>query len=106
MSVNMIITFNVLCFPAGVEHALKLTLNTENYERTAGPHDTTGIKLLMTDQHEVPRVEDIGIALSTGIHAFVGISVMTVSLSTYYNRRRILKFNSVLRIITVPSIAF
>ena len=44
-----------------------------------GPHDATGIKILTTDESEHPRVNEIGMAIPTGSHAFVGIGVVVVS---------------------------
>ena len=43
-----------------------------------GPHDANGIKLLATSLYEFPRVEEIGIAIPTGAHAFVGLGVLVV----------------------------
>ncbi len=65
-------------YAPGINHGLKLTLNTEQYESTAGPHDTNGIKMIATDQSDMPPVDEIGLAMSTGSHAFVAIGVVTV----------------------------
>ena len=48
-----------------------------------GPHDATGIKILTTDEYEHPRVNEIGMAIPTGSHAFVGIGVVVVSLKAF-----------------------
>jgi hypothetical protein len=62
----------------GAEHGLRLTLNAERYNAMPGPHDANGIKLLATSVSEFPRVEEIGIAIPTGAHAFVGLGVLVV----------------------------
>ena len=71
--------FVLFCFFSGSDHGLKLTLNAEQYEAMPGPHDATGIKILTTEESEHPRVNEIGMAIPTGSHAFVGLGVVVVS---------------------------
>ncbi|KAL5014523.1 hypothetical protein ScPMuIL_008793 [Solemya velum] len=63
----------------GAEHGLKLTLNVEQYEYMPGPHDAAGVKLLTHSPKEFPRVHDLGIAIPTGNHAFVGLQVIMIN---------------------------
>ncbi|XP_060575136.1 acid-sensing ion channel 2-like [Ruditapes philippinarum] len=63
---------------SGAEHGLRLTLNAERYDAMPGPHDANGIKILATSVSEFPRVEEIGIAIPTGAHAFVGLGVLVI----------------------------
>lgn len=65
--------------PSGVENGLRLTINVEQYEYMPGPHDSAGVKMLLHDDNEVPRVHALGQAVSTGSHVFVGVKVLTVS---------------------------
>ncbi|XP_045162528.2 uncharacterized protein LOC123527249 [Mercenaria mercenaria] len=63
---------------SGAEHGLRLTLNVERYNAMPGPHDANGIKLLATSESEFPRVEEIGLAIPAGAHAFVGLGVLVI----------------------------
>lgn len=47
-----------------------------------GPHDAAGVKLLTHSPKEFPRVHDLGIAIPTGNHAFVGLQVIMVILTS------------------------
>jgi len=64
----------------GSDHGLKLTLNIEQYEYMPGPFDAAGIKMLIHDQYEYPRVRELGISVPSGTHAFVGLQVVVVSI--------------------------
>ena len=54
----------------------------ETYEYMPGPHDTAGLKILLSDRTDVPQVRDLGQAIPIGAHAFVGTQVVEVQ----YNR--------------------
>ncbi|KAL4221396.1 hypothetical protein ACF0H5_019654 [Mactra antiquata] len=69
---------NITVTASGAKHGLRLTVNTEQYEAMPGPHDASGIKLLATSQPEFPRVEEVGMAIPTGSHAFVGLGVLVI----------------------------
>lgn len=62
----------------GVENGLKLRLNVEQYEYMPGPHDAAGIKLLIHDSFEMPRVYALGQAVSTGSNVFAGVKLLKV----------------------------
>ncbi|CAC5415202.1 unnamed protein product [Mytilus coruscus] len=62
----------------GVENGLKLKLNVEQYEYMPGPHDAAGIKLLIHDRIEMPRVYALGQAVSTGANVFASVQLMKV----------------------------
>ena len=62
----------------GVDAGLRLTLNVEQYEYMTGPHDAAGVKMLLHDSREMPIVHELGQAIPTGSHAFVGVKFMTV----------------------------
>jgi hypothetical protein len=66
----------------GVDSGLRVTLNVEQYEYMTGPHDAAGIKILLHDSREMPFVHELGQAVPTGTHAFVGVKFMTVCLLT------------------------
>ncbi|XP_050413850.2 uncharacterized protein LOC126828235 [Patella vulgata] len=63
----------------GSDNGLSLTLNIEDYEYMPGPNDGAGIKLLVHDQKQFPKVHELGIALSVGLHSFVGLQFVSVS---------------------------
>ncbi|CAG2241766.1 unnamed protein product [Mytilus edulis] len=80
---NKILTDHGVCFTwnnkddhyvssPGVENGLKLRLNVEQYEYMPGPHDAAGIKILIHDRLEIPRVYALGQAVSTGSNVFAG----------------------------------
>ncbi|KAK7093190.1 hypothetical protein V1264_006986 [Littorina saxatilis] len=62
----------------GAEYGLKLTLNVEQYEYMPGPHDAAGVKMLLHDSKEFPGVAELGLAMPTGTHAYVGIQVVQI----------------------------
>ena len=64
----------------GVENGLRLTLNIEQYEYMPGPHDAAGIKMLLHDRDEIPRVHALGQAIPPGSHVFVGVKIVEVKL--------------------------
>lgn len=64
----------------GVENGLRLTLNIEQYEYMPGPHDAAGIKMLLHDRDEIPRVHALGQAIPPGSHVFVGVKIVEVTL--------------------------
>ncbi|XP_076472588.1 uncharacterized protein LOC143301990 [Babylonia areolata] len=68
----------LLVASTGSEYGLKLTLNVEQYEYMPGPHDAAGIKLLLHDGKEYPGVAELGLAIPTGTHAYVGIQVVQI----------------------------
>ena len=63
----------------GVENGLRLTLNIEQYEYMPGPHDAAGIKMLLHDRDEIPRVHALGQAIPPGSHVFVGVKIVEVN---------------------------
>lgn len=60
---------------------MRLVLNVEQYEYMPGPHDAAGVKIFIHDQDEFPLVGDLGLAVPTGSHSFVGNSLFVVSHS-------------------------
>ena len=54
-------------------------LNVEQYEYMPGPHDAAGVKILLHDRNEFPKVHALGQALSAGVHSFVAIRLISVS---------------------------
>ncbi|XP_061183628.1 uncharacterized protein LOC133191897 [Saccostrea echinata] len=44
-----------------------------------GPHDAAGIKMLLHDRNEIPRVHALGQAIPPGAHVFVGVKIVEVS---------------------------
>ena len=65
---------------SGVDSGLRLTLNVEQYEYMAGPHDAAGVKILLHEPRETPSVHGLGQAVATGTHAFVGVKFMMVRI--------------------------
>ncbi|GFN91735.1 acid-sensing ion channel 1-like [Plakobranchus ocellatus] len=63
---------------AGAEHGLKLTLNVEQYEYMAGPNDAAGVKILLHNKREFPRVAELGLAVSPGMHAYLGMQLLSI----------------------------
>ncbi|XP_067658355.1 acid-sensing ion channel 4-B-like [Haliotis asinina] len=64
---------------AGAENGLSLTLNVEQYEYMPGPHDAAGVKILIHDHQQFPKVQELGIALPTGTHSFVGMQLISIN---------------------------
>ncbi|XP_041378054.1 acid-sensing ion channel 1C-like [Gigantopelta aegis] len=62
----------------GSDYGLKLTLNVEQYEYMPGPHDAAGVKLLLHDHKEFPKVHELGLAIPTGSHTFIGIQLVSI----------------------------
>ncbi|XP_035825598.1 acid-sensing ion channel 2, partial [Aplysia californica] len=62
----------------GAEYGLKLTLNVEQYEYMPGPHDAAGIKILLHDGKEFPKVAELGLSIPTGTHTYVGIQLLKI----------------------------
>ena len=74
----MMMTILVMFVHSGSDYGLKLTLNVEQYEYMPGPHDAAGVKLLLHDGKEFPSVAELGLAIPTGAHAYVGIQLVQV----------------------------
>jgi acid-sensing ion channel 2 len=62
----------------GSKYGLELVLNIEQYEYMAGPHDSAGVRMLIHDQHEIPRVKDLASSIPSSMNAFLGIQVTKV----------------------------
>ncbi|KAK7093192.1 hypothetical protein V1264_006988 [Littorina saxatilis] len=71
-------TSNFTVNSAGAEDGLSLTLNVEQYEYMPGPHDAAGIKMLLHDSKESPKVHALGQALSAGVHSFLAMKLVSV----------------------------
>ena len=67
-----------LVFIKGTDHGLRLTINVEQYEYMHGPHDSAGLKILLYDPAEEPLVYELGQAVATGTHTYVGVKVIQV----------------------------
>ncbi|KAL8606586.1 hypothetical protein ACOMHN_009471 [Nucella lapillus] len=63
---------------SGSDSGMKLTLNVEQYEYMPGPHDSGGVKMLLHDNKDFPKVDKLGLAIPTGTHTYVGIQVTTI----------------------------
>ncbi|XP_064610984.1 acid-sensing ion channel 4-B-like [Liolophura sinensis] len=63
---------------AGAENGLQLTLNIEQYEYMPGPHGAAGVKIFMHDKQDTPLVGELGFAIPSGSHSFVGNSLLVV----------------------------
>ena len=75
-------TFPSFLFPhlnPGSESGLLLTLNVEQYEYMPGPQDAAGVRVLIHDGKEFPKVHELGIAFPTGSHSFVGVKLISVN---------------------------
>ncbi|GFS25728.1 acid-sensing ion channel 1-like [Elysia marginata] len=64
----------------GSENGLSLTINVEQYEYMPGPSDASGVKILLHHPHQFPKVRGLGLALPPGSFAFVGTSMISVSI--------------------------
>ena len=62
----------------GSNSGLKLELNIEQYEFMKGPNDGAGIKILVHEPNDIPLVRDHGLAVPTGMHAFVALKIVEV----------------------------
>ncbi len=50
----------------------------EQYEYMPGPNDGAGIKVLVHHPMEVPLMEEFGMAVPPGTHAYLGITMIEV----------------------------
>ena len=73
-----------LLHSAGAEEGLSLMLNVEQYEYMPGPHDAAGVKILLHDRNEFPKVHALGQALSAGVHSFMAIKLVSVSTTLHH----------------------
>ncbi|OAF70867.1 hypothetical protein A3Q56_01374 [Intoshia linei] len=58
---------------SGVQFGLSLTLNIEQYEYMRGLNSDAGVKLILHGSDEIPRIRDLGFAISPGTHALSGV---------------------------------
>ncbi len=65
---------------AGFKGGLQLELNVEQYEYMPGPNDGAGIKVLVHHPKEAPLMEEFGMAVPPGTHAYIGITMVEVRL--------------------------
>ena len=68
------------CSFSGSSNGLRLLLNIEQYEYMVGPNEAAGIKMLLHDPNEAPLVEELGMAVAPGSHAFAAILMLEVSV--------------------------
>lgn len=78
--ISLLDRLKIFTFILGVENGLKLRLNVEQYEYMPGPHDAAGIKILIHDRLEIPRVYALGQAVSTGSNVFAGVQLLKVKI--------------------------
>ncbi|KAL8564936.1 hypothetical protein ACOMHN_019839 [Nucella lapillus] len=69
---------NLIVDSAGSDDGLSLSLNVEQYEYMPGPHDAAGVKILLHDKKEFPKVHALGQALSPGFHSFLALKLVSV----------------------------
>ena len=67
----------------GPESGLRVTLNIEQYEYMPGRHDAAGVKLLIHDPQEIPRVHARGQAIPPGSSVLVGVKLKEVVDSSW-----------------------
>ena len=67
----------------GPESGLRVTLNIEQYEYMPGRHDAAGVKLLIHDPQEIPRVHARGQAIPPGSSVLVGVNFKEVVNSSW-----------------------
>ncbi|XP_033736596.1 acid-sensing ion channel 1-like [Pecten maximus] len=58
----------------GVDNGLELVLNVEDYDSMVGPHSSSGVKVVLHHDTEVPMPE-FGNELPTGRHGFMDVQV-------------------------------
>ncbi|CAG5126543.1 unnamed protein product [Candidula unifasciata] len=64
---------------AGPGTGLQLTLNVEQYEYMPGTSSAAGVKILLHNFEQFPRVGQLGLAIAPGSHAFVGVDLLKVN---------------------------
>ncbi|CAD5126311.1 DgyrCDS14464 [Dimorphilus gyrociliatus] len=58
---------------SGLNNALSLLLNLEQYEYMPGPDNDAGVKIFLHDDYKRPLMSDLGFAVAAGMHTLVGI---------------------------------
>ena len=53
-------------------------MNVEQYEYMEGPHEGTGVKVVVHSSEEAPSVNDLGISLQTGYSNLVATKAVRV----------------------------
>ncbi|XP_074644052.1 acid-sensing ion channel 4-B-like [Tubulanus polymorphus] len=59
----------------GAAFGLELLLNMERYEYMTGAHVSTGIRILMHNHNEKPRMADLGISIPASMNAMVAMEL-------------------------------
>ena len=62
----------------GATHGLSVIFNIQQYEYMLGKYGSAGLRFLLFPQQDVPRVGELGDAVSTGDHTYVGIRLTEV----------------------------
>ncbi|CAD5126453.1 DgyrCDS14581 [Dimorphilus gyrociliatus] len=58
---------------SGMNNALSLLLNLEQYEYMPGPDNDAGVKIFLHDDYKRPLMSDLGFAVAAGMNTLVGI---------------------------------
>ena len=69
---------NIQFPPLGLQHALHMTLNIEQYEYMTGPNYGAGIRILLHDQLEGLPMKDLSTAIPSGAQAMIGGEIVLV----------------------------
>lgn len=70
---------------SGMNNALSLVLNIEQYEYMASPDNDAGIKMFLHNDYTRPLMSDLGFAIPSGMHTLVGVKrIESYSLSEPY----------------------
>ncbi|CAD5126951.1 unnamed protein product [Dimorphilus gyrociliatus] len=63
----------------GVNKALSLLFNIEQYDYMPGPENDAGIKIFLHNDYKKPRMSDLGFAVVAGMHTLIGIKQIDIS---------------------------
>ena len=80
------ILFNMFILHTGSEWGLRLLLNIEQYEYMQGPHQGAGVKVLIHDHDEIPRVMTDALTVPPGSHSEIKLQYTQVKPQSLINK--------------------
>ncbi|CAD5126980.1 DgyrCDS14975 [Dimorphilus gyrociliatus] len=80
---------------SGMNSALSLLLNIEQYQYMPDPDNNVGVRIFLHNDHKRPLMSDLGFAVAAGMHTLIGIKrTETQSLGKPFGKCTQSKYNS------------
>ncbi|XP_074652827.1 degenerin-like protein del-10 [Tubulanus polymorphus] len=74
---------NVSSYGTGIAFGLRLLINMETYQTMSGEHKSSGLRVLVHDKNEVPRVKNLGLFVPAKMMAVIGINTLQTTELPY-----------------------